>query len=120
MDALHFEARKKAKADNYELIYKNDIVRVETNTVVRPIMEKMYRRLLDDLAEGKSDSPIFTHHIAYVNKAHYKRNRPYEETEPNQLVVDYIASMTDDYFTDLFGFLFPKSDLKITYKGYFD
>ena len=56
----------------------------------------------------------------YVNKAHYKRDIPYEQTEPNQIVVDYIASMTDDYFTDLYAYLFPKSDLKINYKGYFD
>lgn len=120
MDQAHFDALKKAKADNYNRIYKNDIVRAETHHIVRPMMEQMYERLLRDLGSGKKDSPIFTHHIDYVNKAHYKRRLPYEETEPNQLVVDYIAGMTDDYFTDLYAYLFPKSDLKINYKGYFD
>ena len=43
----------------------------------------------------------------------------YEETEPNQIVVDYIASMTDDYFIELYHHLFPNSDKKIEYKGYF-
>ncbi len=119
MDAEHFEALKKAKADNYELIYKNDIVKAETHNIVRPMMQQMYERLLSDLTLGKKDSPIFTHHIHYVNKAHYKREAPYEKTEPNQLVVDYIASMTDDYFTELYAHLFPESDLKIDYKGYF-
>ena len=84
------------------------------------MMSKMYEKLLEDLVTGKKDSPIFTHHIDYVNSAHYKRNVPYENTEPNQIVVDYIASMTDDYFADLYAYLFEDSELKIIYKGYFD
>ena len=120
LDETHFNALKKAKDDNYALIYKNDSVRNEIHTVVRPMMRQLYERLLEDLVSRRFDSPIFTHHIDYVNKAHYVRAVPYEETEPNQLVVDYIASMTDDYFTDLFAFLFPESDCKILYKGYFD
>lgn len=87
---------------------------------VRPMMRQMYERLLRDLASGKEDSPVFTHHIDYVNKSHYSRDIPYEKTDPDQIVVDYIASMTDDYFTDLYKYLFPESELKIIYKGYFD
>ena len=120
MDDVHFEALKKAKADNYELIYKNDVVKNDVYMVVRPMMQQMYERLLSDLTSKKLDSPIFTHHIDYVNKAHYTREIPYEKTEPNQLVVDYIASMTDDYFADLYEYLFPESSMKIIYKGYFD
>ncbi len=120
LDGAHFEALAKAKADNYALIYKNDIVKSVMDTTVKPMMEETYERLLSDIVSEKTDSPVFTHHIAYVNKAHYKRSEPYEETEPNQLVVDYIASMTDDYFTDLYAHLFPESSFKIDYKGYFD
>ena len=120
MDAEHFEALKKAKADNYDLIYRNDIVKAEMQSIIKPMMSAMYEKLLEDLINENKSSPIFTHHINYINKAHYKRETPYEQTEPNQIVVDYIASMTDDYFIDLYAFLFPESDLKITYKGYFD
>ena len=120
MDKEHFEALKKAKSDNYELIYKNDCVKSDMNNIVKPMMGEVYERLLQDLIGGKTDSPIFTHHINYVNTAHYKRDIPYEETEPNQIVVDYIASMTDDYFIELYHYLFPNSDKKIEYKGYFD
>lgn len=120
MDSAHFEALKKAKADNYELIYKNDEVRAATDEMVKPMMQELYERLLYDLLSQKSDSPIFTHHIAYVNKAHYQRAVPYESTEPNQLVVDYIASMTDDYFVELYARLFPSSNRSIVYKGYFE
>ena len=120
MDEKHFEALKKAKSDNYELIYKNDSVKDDMYNVVKPMMSEIYEKLLKDLVSNNTHSPIFTHHIAYINKAHYKRDIPYEETEPNQIVVDYIASMTDDYFIELYHHLFPKSDKKIQYKGYFD
>ncbi len=120
MDTEHFEALKKAKSDNYELIYKNDSVKDDMYRVVKPMMSEMYEKLLQDLTAHKKDSPIFTHHIDYVNKAHYKRDIPYTQTEPNQIVVDYIASMTDDYFIELYHHLFPNSDRKIEYKGYFD
>lgn len=120
MDTEHFEALKKAKADNYELIYKNDTVKAEMESTVKPMMREIYEKLLDDLLKENTVSPVFTHHIDYINKVHYKRDIPYQQTEPNQIVVDYIASMTDDYFVDLYAHLFPESDLKITYKGYFD
>ena len=120
MDEEHFEALKKAKNDNYELIYKNDSVKDDMYSVVKPMMSEMYEKLLEDLVSNNTDSPIFTHHIDYINKAHYKRDIPYEQTEPNQIVVDYIASMTDDYFIELYHHLFPNSDKKIEYKGYFD
>ena len=120
MDDKHFAALKKAKADNYKLIYKNDSVKSAMRETVKPMMARVYERLLSDLENENSDSPIFTHHISFVNKAHYKRDIPYEETEPNQLVTDYIASMTDDYFVDLYSYLFPNDKLQIEYKGYFE
>ena len=87
---------------------------------VHPMMKELYENLLDALLRNDTSSPVFTHHIDYVNKAHYKRDIPYEHTEPNQIVVDYIASMTDDYFVDLHAYLFPDSKFKINYIGYFD
>ena len=120
MDEEHFAALKKAKNDNYELIYKNDRVKDHMYNLVKPMMSEMYEKLLEDLTTQNTYSPIFTHHINYVNKAHYKRDIPYEKTEHNQIVVDYIASMTDDYFIELYHHLFPDSDKKIEYKGYFD
>lgn len=120
MDAEHFEALKKAKSDNYELIYANNKVKEDMFSVVKPMMNEVYEKLLEDLIAKRKDSPIFTHHIAYVNKAHYERKQPYEDTEPNQIVVDYIASMTDDYFVELYHHLFPNSEKKIEYKGYFE
>ena len=120
LDAKHFKALQKSKQDNYHLIYNNAASSVGLGSTVRPMMTEIYGQLLDDLKTGNQRSPIFSHHIDYVNAAHYKREIPYESTEPNQIVVDYIASMTDSYFIELHHYLFPNSDLRVEYKGYFD
>lgn len=120
MDEAHFSALQKAKSDNYEQIYTTGAVASVLENTVRPMMRDIYYRMLDDLINQNTDSPIFKHHIKFIDKPYYKRTIPYTETEPNQIVVDYIASMTDDYFIDLHAHLFPDSKLSIDYKGYFD
>lgn len=119
LDEKHFNALQKLKQENYRKIYLLDSVQEKYQTSIKPMMAELYEKLLADLKCGNTDSPIFTQHIDYVGEAHYTRKQPYEETEPNQIVVDYIASMTDDYFIDLHDYLFPKSTHKIDYKGYF-
>ena len=121
MDAEHFEALRAAKSDNYEKIYRDHKVAAEVSLIVRPMMEEVYEKLLADLLAGNEASPVFTHHIDFVNSNVYRKDcKPYEEEEPNRIVTDYIASMTDDYFIDLYAHLFPESGKKIVYKGYFD
>ncbi len=119
LDKTHFEALKQAKKDNYDKIY-NDKVNKESDKTIKQMLYKLYDKLYLDLRNSNLSSPIFTHHIDYINKPYYKRETPYLETEFNQIVVDYIASMTDDYFIDLFDHLFPSSNLKVKYIGYFD
>ena len=120
LDKAHFEALKVAKRENYSKIYTSLATRSKLEDTVRPMMAEIYGQLLEDLTTGKKNSPIFSHHIDYVNQSYYNRPVPYEVTEPNQMVVDYIASMTDDYFIDLHHYLFPDSRLKVDYLGYFD
>jgi dGTPase len=55
-----------------------------------------------------------------VDKVHYKRTTPYTDEDPNQIVVDYIAGMTENYFIELHRYLFPQSELKVNFLGYFD
>ncbi len=120
LDSKHFASLRKLKRENYEKIYNRKESTDVFNATVKPMMSDIYGQLLEDVIKGRKESPIFTHHIAQVNRTHYKRDIPYEKTEPNQLVVDYIASMTDDYFIELHQFLFPNSDYPVVYRGYFD
>ena len=120
MDAEHFRGMSAAKRQNYDLIYKADEVARVLDDKVKPIMQRMYYKLLSDLKNGVKSSPVFKHHIDFVTGSHYAPKMPYIETEPNQIVVDYMASMTDDYCTELYKFLFPSSTVDFTYHGYFE
>ncbi len=120
LDARHFKALQVSKRDNYHLIYESAATRAKLDITARPMMAEMYGQFLDDLRAGHRTSPIYTHHIDVINKSYYRRETPYEQTEPNQLVVDFIAGMTENFFIELHHFLFPNSPYKVEYKGYFD
>jgi len=120
LDEAHFSALQESKRDNYSIIYESAAAQAKLNATVKPMMGEIYGQLLDDLTHGKKHSPVFTHHIDYVNFMRRRHITPYEKTEPNQMIVDYIASMTDDYFIDLHHYLFPDSNYHVDYRGYFD
>ena len=117
-DKEYFNDLVKAKKQNYKTLYLNKPD--DTENIVSEMMALMFEKLSDDLKNSKKDSPIWTHHVNYINKNHYNKSHDYLKEASCQIVVDYIASMTDDYFIDLFKHLFPNSNLKIEYKGYFD
>ena len=119
LDEKHFQAVQSVKRENYAMIYHNEPGRVKLELMAKPMMTEIYEQLLDDLVKGKKNSPIFRHHIDYVNQTNYPRQTPYEQDEPNQIIVDYIASMTDDYLIDLHHYLFPDSSYNVEYTGYF-
>jgi len=121
MDEDVFAELKKAKTENYTYIYKEQSVRERLENTVRPMMSQLFERLMNDLADSDKESPIFTHHINFLEtKVHYERAVEYAKTEPMQIVADYIASMTDDYFVDLYNYFFPESKIRIEYTGYFE
>ncbi len=120
LDADHYAMMSEAKRDNYQLIYKTEKVSRVLDEQVKPIMQRMYYRLLADLKDGVKSSPIYRHHIDFVMNNHYAGKTPYIENEPNQIVVDYIASMTDDYCAELYDFLFPGDKFDLKYHGYFE
>lgn len=119
MDEEHYLGLCQTKRKNYEMIYHQKEVADKFYETVRPIVHSLYKVLLHDLREGNKASPIFRHHVEFVTENHYASPIPYLETEQNQIVVDYIASMTDDYCIELYRHLFPKSNLDLAYKGYF-
>ena len=121
LDEKHFAALRAAKRENYARIYRHENVKNADDTI-HAMMAELYEKLLDDLNKGQKSSPVFRQHIDYLQKPYYAKHRrlPYPETEHNLIVLDYIASMTDDYFVDLYAYLFPKSSLHLDYVGYFD
>ena len=120
MDEEHFKAVQSYKKQNYAMIYATEPGRAILNRVVKPMMQEIYEQMLEDLVQDNQDSPIWLHHIDYVNQTRYPREVRYGKGEPNQIVVDYIASMTDDYLIDLHRYLFPDSNYYVEYTGYFN
>ncbi len=120
LDEEHYQAMKEIKKKNYEEIYFQDKITKVLEQNVNPMMQKLYYKLLSDLKNGDKNSPIFKHHIDFISASRYAPKIPYIENEKNQIVVDYMASMTDDYCTELFEYLFPNAPYKINYHGYFE
>lgn len=117
MDKRHYDALALAKKINYEKIYLSDTAVYDD--AIRPMMQEIYERLREDLTKKDVDSPIYRHHIAMVESNYYKRERSYTEESADQIVVDFIAGMTDDYFLDLYRHLFPESKRNVNFMGYF-
>lgn len=122
MDDEYYKAIKATKKENYKKIYFNEVLDQTYENCVRPMVHQMYDKLLLDLQSGDRNSIIYKHHVDFVkeNTSYYGNDDYLERTEENQIVVDFIASMTDDYFVDLYEYLFPKSRYQIKYVSYFE
>lgn len=122
MDDDYFEAFKSGKKENYQKIYGNEKLELVYNEQIEPMFRDVYYKLLEDMEKHDRTSVIYTHHIEYLKglTRYYSDADRYEESEPNDIVVDYMASMTDDYFIDLYNYLFPRGKHKVEYIGYFD
>lgn len=123
LDEEYFEALRQAKRENYEMIYRNKELDDLYENEIRPMFGELYGELLRQAKSGKQDTILYRHHISYVKKNNFRIPEgvmPYEETEPNQMVVDFLASVTDDYFLALYKKLFPKGKHEVEFKGYFE
>ncbi|MCD7722664.1 MAG: HD domain-containing protein [Clostridiales bacterium] len=125
MDTAVFDDLKDLINENYEIIYKNKELNEPYYESVRPLMHGLYERLCLDVEERNFDSPVFRH---YLNNPIY--GRAYREdkkangkitADKNEIVTDFIASMTDDYFIDISAAMHidDKALSKIKYHEYF-
>ena len=112
---------KMAKKENYAAIYQNPQINQQYDCVIGPMFKELYYHLLGDVRAGNENSVIYKHHIDTIAKQlKYYRDTQYLNEDPNMIVVDFIASMTDDYFIALHTLLFENSKYRIEYKSYFD
>lgn len=124
MGEEYYAQLQQAKKENYEYIYGGGRTQRMMKENLEPMFAEVYHKLLREAKEKDANSYLFRHHMTFVDENNrYSRTfsmEKYMETEPNQLVVDYIASMTDDYFVDLYHEMFPKGKYHIDYIGYFE
>lgn len=128
MDKEVYDAFSKAKKENYELIYNDDKREDLYEHNIKPMFEQLYNELLSEAKNLDKDSILYKHHIDFIRQANqYSHYQPIEEfmdeylsNSPDDIVMDFMASMTDDYFIDLYRYLFPDGKYKVEYTGYFE
>lgn len=118
MDGEVFRAILDIKSLNGETIYRSEQAHVTFDRYIRGMMARIYERCLEDVKAGDESSYIFRHHI---NAWMMRDNELYANADPNDVVVDYIASMTDEYLVDLFNYLYPEEAVgdDVLYVPYF-
>lgn len=128
MDKDVFDTLSQAKQENFQHIYKIDSVDYLYENKIKPMFHQIYEELLSQAKNPDKNSILYRHHINYLYEAnkytHYFNIDDFMEEylsgDPNDIVVDYIASMTDDYLIDLYKYLFPNGKYSVEYIGYFD
>lgn len=123
MDENYFAALKLAKKENYKFIYGNADMKKIVEEQIRPMFSQVYEELLKQAKTMDKNSIFYTHHIEFLKEQNkfqsYFNIEEYMSEEKNQMVVDYMASMTDDYLIELYHYLFPRGTYGVEYKGYF-
>ena len=85
------EALRRLKTFNEEHIYKNYKVKEQTSKI-RLMFELLFEKYFQDLETGDERSDIYRKFLDGISPKYRER------TQPAEIVRDFIAGMTDDYF----------------------
>jgi dGTPase len=114
-----FKDVKIAKQQNNELIYEREGMSGDSSELAREMFAELYDCLLADARKRDASSPVFRHHIANLSSnSRAFDTEAYLAQDPNRIVCDYIASMTDDYFMELYAYKFPTREKRINIRDY--
>ena len=120
MSEAGFAELRRAKRENYEKIYGAAEVDGDFGHEVAGLFDALYDHELAALEAGDESSAIFSQHIRPTERrlSYYGRAYDWEE-DPDQTVVDFVSSMTDDYFVATCEALFPEAKRVFPSRGYF-
>jgi len=85
------EALRALKQFNYDRIYTNPAIKKDHDAIGK-MFEYLFDRFLGDIDRRNSDSPIYGSFIVSMSESYLTTH------EPAQIVRDFIAGMTDQYF----------------------
>ena len=98
-----WRALKDLRDFNLENIYENPRIKTQSGKI-RRMYEFMFDTFMEDIEEEKRESNIYQHHVNYYASSGYG-----EQYSAPEIVRDFIAGMTDNYFNNTFKELFlPK------------
>lgn len=102
-----FEALRVLRRFNFQHIYSHPKLKIESSKIQNGF-QLLFEWLLADLKELKEQSYLWTQFLQ-------KRSEKYlSETSPVQMVIDYIAGMTDNFFVRTLEKIFLPSKIQIS------
>ncbi|MDO5709044.1 MAG: phosphohydrolase, partial [Coriobacteriales bacterium] len=99
------------KRENYQKIYGASEVNGNFSAEFGEVFSMMYDQVLQDLRDGREEAPVFRHHVRMVTEwlSYYGRTYQWQD-DLDLTTVDYLSSMTDDYFVAYARALFPEKE----------
>ena len=124
MDEVVFFDLKALIDENYRVIYNDERLNTPYYEIIRPMVSLLYERLVQDIECRNYVSPVFRHYLndGIQGNSYRDPELRYITSSPDEIVADYIASMTDDYFVDICRALHLDDELldKLQYHEYFE
>lgn len=121
MSDTAFQELRRAKRENSEKIYMAQEVNDQCSRSIRQEFYDLYEHELAQLKRNRKDTAIYKHHIQPISRqlSYYGKTYDWQE-DPDLCVVDYISSMTDDYFLAMIQKALGVSPERIPKRNYFD
>ena len=114
-----FSEMRRAKRENYEKIYGAGEVNGDFSAEIAQLFSALYDHELEALASGDESAAVFAHHVLPLERRLSFYGRRYDwESDPDRTVVDFISSMTDDYFVATCAAAFPEAAGLFPSRGY--
>lgn len=125
MDEAVFNDLRDLIYENSEVIYSHPELNNPYFEIVKPLLGKLYDCLVEDVESRNYDSPVFRHYLDDPTQGRcYRDADDWQKViaPADDIVTDFIGSMTDDYFIDICRHLHLDDPLLDTlrYKEYFD
>jgi dGTPase len=116
-----FKELRRAKRENYEKIYGTREVQGDFAEPIQEFFGALYDHELEALKKADESSAIFAQHIQPIARHLEPYGHSYAwEDDPDLTVVDFISSMTDDYFMATCEALFPEAAALFPKRTYFE
>lgn len=122
-DTEVYEALDKIRQDNFNVIYKPDGNEKVGMDIAEEMAKKLFERFYSDILNENRESSVYKHYLDNIilGWSYNKENKLAGKfIQPEDIVIDYMASMTDDYFIEIFEHYFPNDELvgRISYVPY--
>lgn len=122
-DTAVYEALDKIRQDNFNVIYKPDGNEKVGMDIAEEMAKKLFEKFYNDILSKNRESSVYKHYLdnTILGWSYNKENKLAGKfIQPEDIVIDYMASMTDDYFIEIFEHYFPNDELvgRISYVPY--